>query len=229
MSETPGHKTAAALDLVLRAQAGDRAAAGILVVMFEPALRRGIRTVFASYRTEEEVEEVLQASRLGFIEALPRLESAAALRTFAIQIGRQRAMRFLDKFNGQRQAPLEAAFLTGHAHLGGGHSTDLETELVARDQIRRLKAYLETRLSAQAWQVYELLMVQNLSAGEVATQLGISTNYVHQHTFSIRQLARKFEQEQGQPAPPGQAAGAAESSATSGHTRLGGPQKGKQF
>ncbi len=142
--------------VVLRAQAGDRAAFHELVEQYQKRLTYFVHRLVGSGET---ANDLLQEIWLDAFRKLGKLESAAAFRVWIYRIAHHRAVRHLRRKNVESR---------GHEHLLETISDDSsDDELELLENVELVHHALE-RLSFEHREALTLRFIEDMSIGEIA-------------------------------------------------------------
>ncbi len=177
--------------LVLRAQAGQRDAIGLLVRMwYERLLRHARRTT----GTEDAALDVLQEAWLEICRGLHQLDDPARFGPWAYRIVTRRCARWVHKQQRRRQveqAHFEHAQIEQAQSSAHGERTS-EADATARSDTTDAVRTALRRLPAEQQAILELRYVEDFSIEQIATALGIAAGTVKSRLFHARQHLRNF-------------------------------------
>ena len=161
-------------ELVTRLQAGDESAFVELVTLYQPRLLRFAQTTVGSRAV---AEEVTQDTWLAVVRGVERFEGRSSFQTwlFRIMLNRARSAIGREQRAGRPDDTVEERFDASGAWASPPvpWSDRVDDQMVAEDLAARVHDLLP-QLPEQQRQVVILRDVDGMSAGDVATLLGIS-------------------------------------------------------
>lgn len=169
--------TATDEELLQQWRAGDAAAGNALFLRYFPAVRR----FFASKVPAEDVEDLIQRTFAGCVEARERVRADGGLRSFLFGVAHRQLFKFLrDRAVAVRRTDVDFSVSSvrdlGHTPtsiLGHGRRQEL------------LVAALQT-ISVEHQTILELFYWDELSGAEIAEVLGIAAATVRTRLFRAR-------------------------------------------
>ena len=199
--------------LIRRALAYDQAAENELYALLTPVIHaRVARTLLArrsllsgNRSVREEIEDLCQDVWMklfandGHVLLTWDPKRGASLHNFVGLVAEYQVLAYLrnGKSNPQKEEPWPEDELDTPALDSGTE------ELVAsREQLSLLLDQLRDKLSPQAWQLFDLLFIQELSPAEVQAVTGLSADAVYQWRSRLRRLAQRLLAEMSETPPP---------------------------
>jgi RNA polymerase sigma-70 factor (ECF subfamily) len=165
------------VDLIGRAKAGDLAAFEALTNRYE---RRVYSLALRMLRQEQDAEDVTQQTFLSALENLAGFRGEASFATWLLRIAAHAALKIIRKKKGLQTVSLEEATEEADGSDGIPHPEyiadwrESPSELVERNEVRRLLEEALDRLDEKHRLVFLLRDVQGLSIRETAEALDLT-------------------------------------------------------
>lgn len=188
-SSTPSASSVSLHELAAKACQGSLAARTELLTRLSRSMEKGIRAEFQGFRGKDEIEDLLQGCRLELLEVLEQGKSLENPRAYAYALGSNQAKKYLSKNSGQRHDRLKVPDLPPSLAWVKPKVSSPEEIVLPRQELESLRPRLMPRLTDKEKRVFQLHMIEEMSAPEIAKVLGISPNYVYQHVVQIRKKA----------------------------------------
>jgi RNA polymerase sigma-70 factor (ECF subfamily) len=180
--------------LVLRAQAGQRDAIGLLVRMWHERLLRHARRTTAA---EDAALDVMQESWMEICRGLPQIDDPARFGPWAYRIVTRRCARWVNK--QQRRRAIERAHFEQadieQVQAGEHGERTSEADATARSDTADAVRTALRRLPAEQQAILELRYVEGFGIEQIATALGIAAGTVKSRLFHARQHLKAILQQ----------------------------------
>jgi RNA polymerase sigma factor (sigma-70 family) len=198
--------------LIRRALAGDPTAQNELFALLTPVIQARVARTLLARRfflaggriVRQEVEDLTQDTWLEIFaddgHALLSWDPnrGASLPNFVGLVAERQVLNFLR--NGRRNPRKEE--LTDDELDAEALDSGPEEIAISREQLSLLLDSLREVLSPQAWQLFDLLFIQELSPAEVQAVTGLSADAVYQWRSRLRRLAQRLLAEMSETPPP---------------------------
>jgi len=165
------------LALLARWQAGDQQAGTQLFRRYFPAIRRFFRNKIGP----QEVEDLVQRTFAGLVEAVAQFRRDASFRVFLFAVARHQLYKFL-RDHGRREARHAAELGVSSIHALG-HSP---SSIVAADETQGLVQEALQRIAVEHQVVIELFYWEEITGPEIAEILGIAAATVRTRLHRAR-------------------------------------------
>jgi RNA polymerase sigma factor (sigma-70 family) len=165
------------LALLGRWQAGDRVAGTQLFRRYFPTMRRFFRNKVGP----SEVEDLVQRTFAGLVDAVGQFRGDASFRVFLFAVARHQLYKFL-RDNGRREARHDADFGVSSIHALG----QSPSSILAADEIQGLVQQALQRISVEHQVVIELFYWEEITGPEIAEILGIAAATVRTRLHRAR-------------------------------------------
>lgn len=169
-------------ELLLQWQAGDAASGNALFLRYF----RSIHRFFANKVPPQDVEELVQRTFTGCVEARERVRGDAGLRGFLFGVARRQLYKFLRERMAQGQR-VELDFSVSSVR-DLGHSP---SSMMAKQQDHELLLQALQQVSVEHQTMLELFYWEQLPGPEIAEALGIAPATVRTRLFRGRQAVEE--------------------------------------
>lgn len=192
--------------LVTQALSGHEPAVGSLVDILTPVIQNRVAQVLLAFHpsgdeatVRQQAEDLTQDVFLTLFDEGARVlrswqsEEGLSLENFVGLVARRRAISCLR--SGRRNPWREDPTLNEEHEEEPAADPDPEARAASRQELRFLLRRMQAELSPQGWNLFELLLVQELPVEEVEQRTRMSRDAIYAWRSRLRKLARRLLRE----------------------------------